>query len=293
VLPDQPEETVASTLAALWHAATGRPLSVQRAPQVALPALDAEGVLRLRALLRGRLEGTPLAYLTGRQQFMGVELIAAAGALIPRGETELLGRAALERLHAIVRERGAATVIDACTGSGNLALALAWHEARARVWGADLSEDAVALARRNVAHLELADRVSFRTGDLFAPFDEPEFHGRVDLLVCNPPYISSGKVDGMPRGIIGYEPRLAFDGGPFGIRILQRLINDAPRFLRAGGWLAFEVGLGQGPGIRRRLEQHGGYPDLGEVLDRNDQVRALLARTARETGVRRPQAVVS
>ena len=182
-LPDKPEETVASTLAALWHAAAGRPLSVQRALQEALPDLDAAGIARLRALMRQRIEGTPLAYLSGRQQFMGLELIASADALIPREETELLGRAALERLHAIVREQGDATVIDVCTGSGNLALALAWHEARARVWGADLSDEAIALARRNLAHLDLADRVAFRSGDLLAPFDAPEFRGRVDLLV--------------------------------------------------------------------------------------------------------------
>ena len=277
-LPDKPEETVASTLAALWHTAAGRPFSVQRASQEALPLLDAAGIDRLRALIHRRIEGTPLAHLTGRQQFMGLEMIASAEALIPRRETELLGRAALDRLHAIVREQGDARVIDVCTGSGNLALALAWHEPRAHVWGADLSDEAIALARRNVAHLQLADRVTFRSGDLLAPFDAPEFHGRIDLLVCNPPYISSGKVDGMEREIIGHEPRMAFDGGPLGIRILQRLINAAPRFLRQGGWLVFEVGLGQGRGIRRRLELHGGYCDLDDIVDQNDQVRAISAR---------------
>lgn len=277
-LPDKPEETAASTLAALWHAAAGWPLSVQRAPLEALPDLDAAGLARLRSLMRRRIEGTPLAYLTGRQQFMGLEMIASAEALIPRKETELLGRAALERLRAIVREQGEATVIDVCTGSGNLALALAWHEPRARVWGADLSEEAIALARRNLAHLELGDRVNFRSGDLLTPFDAPEFHGRVDLLVCNPPYISSGKVDGMEREIIGHEPRMAFDGGPLGIRILQRLITAAPRLLRRAGSLVFEVGLGQARGICRRLEQHGGYCDLEEVVDQYGHPRVVSAR---------------
>ena len=277
-LPDKPEETVASTLAALWHAAAGRPLSAQRASLEALPDLNAAGVARLRSLMRRRIEGAPLAYLTGRQQFMGLELIASAEALIPRNETELLGRAALERLHAIVREHGGATVIDVCTGSGNLALALAWHEPRARVWAADISDVAIALARRNLAQLQLADRVTFRCGDLLAPFDAPEFHRRVDLLVCNPPYISSGKVDGMEREIIGHEPRVAFDGGPLGIRILQRLITAAPRFLREGGSLVFEVGLGQARGIRRRLERNGGYGDLEELVDQSGQPRVVSAR---------------
>ena len=82
----------------------------------------------------------------------------------------------------------------------------------------------------------------------------------------------------MQREIIGHEPRMAFDGGPLGIRILQRLITEAPRFLRRGGWLVFEVGLGQGRGMRRRLEQHGGYHDLNEVVDQNGQPRVLAAR---------------
>jgi release factor glutamine methyltransferase len=167
-----------------------------------------------------------------------------------------------------------------CTGSGNLALAIAWHEARARVHGADLSADAVALARRNAEHLGLGGRVTFASGDLLAPFDTPEFRGRVDLLVCNPPYISSGKVDALPAEIGGHEPRLAFDGGPFGIRILHRLVNDAARLLRQGGTLAFEVGLGQGPGMRRRLEQGGRYTGVEEIADAQGSARVLLARLA-------------
>ena len=283
-LPDKPDETPISTLAALWHTAAGRPVSARRAIQDALPELDQAAITKLAALLRDRIAGIPLAYLTGRQQFMGVELFASDAALIPREETELLGTAALTQLRAVVREQGHATVLDVCTGSGNLALALAWHEPHARVWAADLAEDAIALARRNLAHLGLASRVEFRTGDLLAPFDTPAFHGIVDLLICNPPYISSGKVDGMPGEIIGHEPRLAFDGGALGIRILLRLISEAPRFLRPGGWLAFELGLGQGPGIRKRLEQGGGYVDINEVIDGNGQIRALIARLPQPKG---------
>ena len=300
VLPDKPDESATNTLSALWHAAAGQPISVQRAAVEPLPRLDQGEIERLEALLRDRLAGTPLAYLTGRQQFMGVELIATADALIPREETELLGFAALERLRAVVRERGQATVIDVCTGSGNLALALAWHEPRARVWASDLSEEAVSLARRNLALLGLADRVEFRTGDLLEPFDTTEFHGSVDLLICNPPYISSVKVNALPAEIIAHEPRIAFDGGPLGIRILLRLISEAPRFLRDGGWLAFEIGLGQGPGILKRIEQSGIYADVSEIADKSGQIRAIIAgpplkddvlRDAPETSDRRKYTV--
>ncbi|MEQ1516028.1 MAG: HemK/PrmC family methyltransferase [Usitatibacteraceae bacterium] len=277
-LPDKPEETPSSTLRALWQAAAGQPLSVQRSMGTQLPKLNEAGLLELKRLIGLRLAGTPLAHLTARQQFMGVELIATSEALIPREETELLGYAALAELRTIVREKGQATVIDVCTGSGNLALALAWHEPRARVWASDLSVGAVALARRNLGLLGLGDRVEFRVGDLLAAFDTSEFHGKVDLLVCNPPYISSSKVDGMHGEIIGHEPRLAFDGGPLGIRILLRLISEAPRFLRGGGWLIFEIGLGQGPGILKRLLQSGEYADIKELLDKHGQIRAVLAR---------------
>jgi release factor glutamine methyltransferase len=277
-LSDKPEETVASTLSAIWHAAAGEPLSVQRATEFPLPTLGAHAVTQLRTLLQQRIAGIPLAHLTGRQQFMGLELQVSGDALIPREETELLGHAALTQLRNIIREKNSATVIDVCTGSGNLALALAHHAPLARVWAADLSETAVALAQRNAKNLSLDDRVTFRAGDLLSPFDTPEFHGKVDLLVCNPPYISSGKVDVMAGEIIGHEPRLAFDGGPLGIRILQRLIAEAPRFLKANGVLAFEIGLGQARGIRKRLEQHGDYADIVEITDAEGNVRALTAR---------------
>jgi release factor glutamine methyltransferase len=276
-LPDKPEETVEATVAALWHAAALRPLSAEAALAQELPPLPAGGAERLAELLGRRLSGTPLAHLTGRSRFMGLEMLAGPGALIPRRETELVGAAALERLRAICEERGAALVVDVCTGSGNLALALAHHEPRARVHGADLSPEAVELARRNAETLGLAGRVEFRTGDLLAPFDA-SFDGRVDLLTCNPPYISSAKVEAMPAEISGHEPRLAFDGGPLGIRVLDRLVREAPRLLRPGGWLAFEVGLGQGRGLRRRLEQRGTYAGLAEACDPAGEVRALLAR---------------
>ncbi len=279
-LPDKPEETVAATLAALWHAATGMALSAQRAAATPLRDLPPEAHARLRELVGRRLAGEPLAHLTGRQEFMGVEFLAGAGALVPRKETELLGNAALLRLRESVGQRGEGIVLDACTGSDNLALALAWHEPRARVWGADLSPHAVALATRNAEHVGLGARARFLAGDLLRPFEAAGLRGRAALVVCNPPYISTLKVDTMPAEIIGHEPRLAFDGGPLGIRILQRLVNDAPAFLRPGGCLAFEVGLGQGRGLRQRLEKHGGYEDVREGVDAEGHVRALSARIA-------------
>jgi release factor glutamine methyltransferase len=278
LLPDKPEETAESTLCALWQTAAGAPVSAQKAGALALSPLDAVQLERLRELLRQRLSGVPLAYLTGRQHFMGLELLAGREALIPRAETELLGWAALKVLQGAAADRDEVLVLDVCTGSGNLALSLAYHAPKARVYGADLSHEAVSLARRNARHLTLHERIEFREGDLLAPFDESAFHCRVDLLVCNPPYISSAKVNGMPREIIDHEPRLAFDGGPFGIHIVEKLLREAPRFLRKGGSLAFEVGLGQGPALTKRLSADKRYSRVRPITDKAGAVRALLAQ---------------
>ena len=279
-LPDKPEETTTSALQTLWHLAAGQALSIEAATRLPLPALNAAQRLKLDELIAQRIGGTPLAHLTERQHFMGLEMLAGPQALIPRRETELLAHAALAKLRQLATAQGdrPALVIDVCTGSGNLALALANGVPHAQVFGADLSEDAVSLAQRNARHLGLHERVQWRSGDLLAPFDEPNFHGQVDLLVCNPPYISSGKLESMPTEIVGFEPRLAFDGGPFGIRILQRLMREAPRFLRPGGWLAFEVGLGQGPAVLQWLNKTGHYDTIESVLDAQGQPRAFLAR---------------
>jgi len=273
-LPDKPEETPDASLRALWHAAAGHPKSVVAAAAGELPPLDESGLSRLHALIDRRLEGVPLAHLTGRQHFAGMEMLAGAGALVPRRETELLAQAAI----ALAREVAAPLVVDVCTGCGNVALALAQHVVDARVFGADLSEDALALARQNADWLGLADRVEFRAGDLLAPFDSDEFLGQVDVLTCNPPYISSGKVGQMAAEIAGHEPRLAFDGGPLGVTILMRLVQEAPRYVRSGGWLAFEVGLGQGPALVRRLKGTPAYREVREIADENGAVRAILVR---------------
>lgn len=279
ILPDKPEETAASALRALWHLAAGRALSVEAACDEVLPELDTVQRRDLDELIARRVSGEPLAYLTGRQRFMGLELLAGPQALIPRRETELLGQAAVAKLQALADDHADVLAIDVCTGCGNLAVAMAHYEPRAQVYAADLSEDAVALAQRNVMFRELQSRVELRCGDLLAPFGE-SFFGRVDLLVCNPPYISSGKLETLPSEIISYEPRVAFDGGPFGVRILQRLMREAPRYLRFGGWLAFEVGLGQGPAVQQWLGKSGGFDRFETVEDEHGQTRVVLARLA-------------
>jgi release factor glutamine methyltransferase len=274
-LPDKPEETPEATLRALWHAALGEPKSTELAGESPLPPLAETHYRQLDSLLERRFAGVPLAHLTGRQRFLGIEMLAGPEALIPRKETELLAKTAIDLLAACV---GPVRVLDVCTGSGNVALAIASRVPGARVYACDLSPEALGLARRNAQFVGIAHALDFRAGDLLAPFDAPEFHGSVDLVSCNPPYIASANVERMPEEISRHEPRLAFDGGPFGVGVLMRLMREAPRFLRPSGWLVCEVGLGQAQSVTRMLEKHPDYTDLRSVADHNGAGRVVAAR---------------
>lgn len=273
ILPDHPEETPDSTLRALWAMAAGTPLSVVAAADRALDPLPVGGERLLAALVERRITGSPLAHLTGRQGFMGVELLAGPEALVPRMETEILGRTALD----LVRATDGSTVIDLCTGAGNLAAGVAVAAPHVTIHAADLSTAAVGLARANMLFIDAADRVTLHEGDLFDALPD-DLHGTADVVICNPPYISSAKVGEMPAEISEHEPRLAFDGGSLGLSIVGRLVQEAPTWLRPGGWLCFEIGLGQGSYWQKRVLRFPGWAEVGAVEDDEGNVRVVTAR---------------
>ena len=279
LLPDKPEESIENTIRALWLCAAGIHVSVVRSMDIPLPELSEDQKNTLISLLEKRASGIPLAHLTGRQWFMGLEFRCSPQALIPRKETELLGYTALK----IMKERlsgtkGIARVLDICTGSGNLACALAVYAQEAVVYASDLAEDAVTLASKNAEEYKLGRRFNARAGDLFKPFPDDEFSGFFNLIVCNPPYITSGKVTSLPGEIVRYEPKLAFDAGPLGLAIITRLINEAPKYLASQGWLAFEIGLGQGPFILQRINKNGRFKNIEAITDANGEIRGIIAQ---------------
>jgi len=278
---DKPEETPNSLLKALWHTACGAPVSAERALQMTLPPLDNSGYERLRGLLDLKKTGIPLAHLTQRQNFLGLEFFAGPDALIPRKETEILGRAVLAKLKLLAEERGQLMVVDMCTGSGNLALAYAYHEPAARVYGSDIAGEAVTLARRNALQMGLHERVNFLQGDLFAPFESGAF-SKCDILSCNPPYISTAKVAQMHHEISRFEPGVAFDGGPYGISVVSKLVKNAPRFLKPSSWLAFEVGLGNGDIFARQLQKNPAFCEVETHTDTVGNIRAILCKSMPE-----------
>jgi release factor glutamine methyltransferase len=210
---------------------------------------------------------------------MGLEYQCSEAALIPRKETEILGKVACSLLTAkILPVNQRPRVLDLCTGCGNLACAVANHVPQCAVFAADLSPDAARLAGENAKHLGCEDRVQIFVGDLFGPFSSEQFAKSFDLIMCNPPYISTGKLPQMAEETITHEPKMAFDAGPFGLSILDRLLRDAPQYATPGGWLAFEVGLGQGPGIIQRLSKDARFRPATGVLDDNKNVRAVTAQ---------------
>lgn len=280
-LPCKPEETIEATVRALWLCALGVRTSSVQAMGLALAPLSPEQDLQLVNLLQRRARGEPLAYLTQRQQFLGLQCKCGPGALIPRKETELLGRAGCRLLtEEILPQVQQPRVLDLCTGSGNVACAIACHVPQCRVFASDISPEASHLAHENACALACGDRLQIFVGDLFAPFEREIFAKSFDLILCNPPYISTTKVPLLEREIALHEPRIALEAGPFGLGILTRLLRDAPDYTKPGGWLAFEVGRGQGSGILRRLARDRRFRSLSGLRDAHQEVRAVAAQVA-------------
>jgi len=216
------------------------------------------------------------AYERGRSRFMGIELLVGPGALVPRSETELLGRTAIEAIRI-----PAPKVVDMCCGAGNLACAIALNISTARVWASDLTGECVELARRNVSDRGIASRITVLQGDLFEPLSGLQLERTIDMIVCNPPYISDTRLKSDRASLLAYEPREAFAAGPYGLSIHMRVTKDAPRYLRPGGLLLFEVGRGQDRQVATLLERNDAYENVRVVLDEMGIGRVVMAYARR------------
>jgi release factor glutamine methyltransferase len=150
------------------------------------------------------------------------------------------------------------------------------------VWASDLTDACVSLARKNAAHTGVAERVSVVQGDLFSGLKD--LVGTIDLIVCNPPYISQAKLAGERAGLLANEPREAFDGGPYGLSIHQRVVREALPFLKPGGWLLFEVGLGQERQVKMLFDRTRAYEDMRTVANAAGEVRVIAGRKINQRG---------
>lgn len=206
-----------------------------------------------QALIDRRCQREPLQYILGTAQFMGVTLRAQPGALIPRNDTETLCEQALARMQG--RER----VLDLCTGTGALAIAIALRFPGAQVTAADISADALDVARQNIA--DTGARVTLRQGDLFAAAAGERF----DIIVSNPPYITAEEMADLQPEVCR-EPALALYGGLDGLDFYRRIAREAPDYLSTGGWLLLEIGSAQAEAVSallaERFEALAVYPDM-------------------------------
>jgi len=229
-------------------------------------SISEEQLERFRSSLEWRARGKPLQYITGHQEFFGLDFEVTGDVLIPRPETELLVETALK----LVSNSGAAPLIcDVGTGSGCIAITLL-HELQklhnrpdARAVAIDISEPALAIARRNAARYLLTERISFVVSDCFAALDHPN-HGKprnedrqlFDLIVSNPPYVTDSAISDLQREVRDFEPRLALEAGADGLSIISRLLGEAGAFLKIGGHLLFEIGFDQQKAVEQLIDRN-------------------------------------
>ncbi|HTP30331.1 MAG TPA: HemK/PrmC family methyltransferase [Anaeromyxobacteraceae bacterium] len=219
----------------------------------------------------------------GSHRFFGLDLMMAEEVLVPRQETELLAKIATEVLSAAAVDGREVRFLDLCCGAGNLACALAAHVPSARGWATDLTSPAVELTRRNIALLGLSARVQVVQGDLLAPLAGLGLEGTLDALLCNPPYISTGRLGRDRAELLSKEPREAFDGGPYGLTFHQRVAREAAVFLRPGAPVLLEIGAGQEKQVLLLLKRAGFWEDAATYPDAGGIPRVVMAR--RRVGV--------
>ena len=226
-----------------------------------LLASAAGDAARLDALVARRLTGEPLAWITGRTSFCGLDIRVDVGVYVPRWQSQPLARRAVERLP----ESG--LVIDVCTGAGSIARTLMTARPGARVLATDVDEGAVACARAN--------GVDAYRGDLFAPLPAG-LEGCVDVIVGVVPYVPTPELPLLQRDTFTFETRLAYDGGHDGTGILRRVAGDTPRFLRRGGALLLELGGDQARALGEDLTRLG-FGNVRVLVDEDGDERGIEA----------------
>lgn len=226
-------------------------------------------------LVSRREAGVPVAYLVGRREFFGLDLVVDDRVMIPRPETERL----VDVLIHALRDHPAPLVVDIGTGSGAVAIALAQMLPRARVVATDVSPDALAVARINAARCGVAQRIAWARGPGLEPLAPLGIDGRVDAVVSNPPYIPTAEIARLPREVREHEPVVALDGGCDGLRVHREVIAGAARYLAPGGVLALEVAAlqDQAATVAALIVGAGGFGPPGIVRDYAGMDRVVLA----------------
>jgi release factor glutamine methyltransferase len=205
---------------------------------------------RFQTAIDRRAGREPVAYISGVQEFWSRPFEVSPAVLIPRPETELIVEIFLERCPS---REGAVRIADVCTGSGCLAVSIAAERPRAHLVATDISDDALAVARRNAERHDVGRRIEWRAADVLEGVEGP-----FDFIVSNPPYVPAADMETLQREVLDHEPRLALVAGPDGLSVIHRLLGQSTSRLRESGSLIFEFGFGQAQAVARAIEQTGG-----------------------------------
>jgi len=268
----------------LTHVIGGKRLDLFTDPD--RPASASE-LATLRGLMARALKHEPVQYLTAQAFFFGLTLRCDKRALIPRPCTELIVERVLQHARARRRalaeagptQQAGAVVVDLCTGSGCVALALAKQLPGAAVHATDISRDALALAGENALALGLADRVSLHAGDLLSALPEG-LRGGVDYLVANPPYIPDHEWEAVPTNVREHEPSLALRGGVDGLALVGPIVREAPHYLGPGGLLLVEIAACTSAAVLELARSTQGLAEAAVVKDLDGLDRVLVAHRA-------------
>ena len=226
----------------------------------------------MEAAVNRILAGEPLAYVLGEWEFYGMTLYVDKNVLIPRDDTVAVTALAIKKALFLDQEP---RILDLCTGSGCIGLAIANRVKDAKVTLADISKDALAVARKNVGRQKLAGRVTCVQVDALA---EPSaFMGKFDMIVSNPPYITTKEMEELDDSVKNFEPHLALHGGSDGLDFYRSIAKNYTKVLKPGGVLCFEFDPAQADDVCALLEQNG-YTILERSRDYNDRERAVLAQ---------------
>ena len=230
---------------------------------------------KLHELVKRCGEHEPLAYLIGRGEFYSLDIKVTPDCMIPRPETELLVGKAIDFLR--TRE-GTQSVCDLCTGSGCIAVAIAKNCPNAYIVATDICDSALSVAAENVANHNVSERVTLLCGDLFAPMIEGLDNTEFDLIVCNPPYVSSVEYEVLDKNIRDFEPKQALYAGSDGLDIYRRIAERIDEFLKADAALMLEIGYAQGRAVRELLEQTGIFAEIKIEKDHQNNDRVVIAK---------------
>lgn len=245
-------------------------------PEQMLSALeygaDPSVVSKVEDGVRRLLNDEPLAYILGEWEFYGLKLFVSPDVLIPRDDTRAVAELAINRTLFLEKDP---RILDLCCGSGCIGLAVASRVKDARVTLADISKEALAVAKKNIAQNKLGGRMSIFQVD--ARKKAPNFLGKFDMIVSNPPYITGEEMKQLPRSVDAFEPHLALYGGEDGLDFYRAILANFTAALKPGGCVCFEFGMGQGDAVCRLLEEND-YTVLERKRDYNDRERAVLAQ---------------